>query len=333
MEEKHKSNPDSAGLGWWGNQRFVVGYVEEVNGPGAVEIPGFVPTRHELIRLVKYWATVEIELDFDCFVYQCTGSSEIRRGPFASRRIARIAEALGEEEVAKAVREAHSEFAKGIDPRTWNIFLNGTPEEQQKFQDEIQREMCGVETAEAAERIEGLLRSLGVDCLVPEQGKAVRFAMLPFKAAAVEKPPCIVVPVVHYLNAGPEDGRYTKNPDGSAPPIEWAIRHVGLSPLVTKQIKRLPDEGQTAFDIDIVMSRPDRAWGHEFLRICQKARWKLNSELGMQVEKAGIEAANALAAKLAVKAGVAIFDDFQNADPECRKASELAAFLNDPDSV
>lgn len=150
MAENHKSSPDSKGLGWWGNQLFVVGYVEEVNGPGAVEIPGFVATRHELIQLVKYWATVETDLDFYWFVYQCTGSSEIRLRPFAGRRISRIAEALGEEEVAKAVREAHNEFAKGVDPRTWNIFLNGTPEEREALQDEIQRGMCGVETAETA---------------------------------------------------------------------------------------------------------------------------------------------------------------------------------------
>jgi hypothetical protein len=32
---------------------------------------------------------------------------------------------------------------------------------------------------------------------------------------------------VDTLMAGPDDGRYAKNPDGSAPPIEWAIRHDG----------------------------------------------------------------------------------------------------------
>jgi hypothetical protein len=163
MAEDHKSNPDSVDLGCWhlGDGRFVIGYVEEVNGPGAVEIPGFVATRHELIQLVKYWATVEIERDFDWFVYQGTGSSELRRRAFARRRIARIAEALGEEEVAKAVREAHSEFAKGIDPRTWNIFLNGTPEEREALQGEIWREMCGVETAETAKPAQGHVRQRG----------------------------------------------------------------------------------------------------------------------------------------------------------------------------
>jgi len=30
-------------------------YVDEVNGVGAEEIAGYVPTRHELVQIVKYW--------------------------------------------------------------------------------------------------------------------------------------------------------------------------------------------------------------------------------------------------------------------------------------
>ena len=45
----NKHGPDSEGLGFWGNSRFTVGYLDEVNGPGAVEMPGFVATKYELI--------------------------------------------------------------------------------------------------------------------------------------------------------------------------------------------------------------------------------------------------------------------------------------------
>jgi hypothetical protein len=152
-----------------------------------VEVPAFVPTRHELIRLAKYWAGVEIDLEFSSFVYQETGSSEIRRVPFARRRIARIAEALGEEEVAEAVRQAYDEFAKGIDPRTWTIFLNGTPEERRAFQDEVARELRGTDAAEIAEVTE-LMRSLGLDFPPAESGNAVRFAILPSSAVSVSDP-------------------------------------------------------------------------------------------------------------------------------------------------
>ena len=49
-------NKDNESLHAWGNERFLVGYVDEVNGAGAVEVPDFVPTRHELIQIVRYWA-------------------------------------------------------------------------------------------------------------------------------------------------------------------------------------------------------------------------------------------------------------------------------------
>ena len=54
----NKQNPDSEGLGFWRIDKFIVGYVDQVNGSGAVEMPGFVATRHELIQLVMYWASI-----------------------------------------------------------------------------------------------------------------------------------------------------------------------------------------------------------------------------------------------------------------------------------
>ena len=47
-------NKDNDSLLPWGNDRFVVGYVDEVNGPGAAEIPDFIPTRHELLSRMTY---------------------------------------------------------------------------------------------------------------------------------------------------------------------------------------------------------------------------------------------------------------------------------------
>jgi hypothetical protein len=137
MTEKLRPCPDSEGLGYWGNEKIIVGYVSEVNGPDSAEIPDFVPTRHELIQLVKYWATLDIEDLFFFFLYGQTCSSERRRVAFARRRICRIATILGEEEVRKAVEEAENEFSKTIDPRAWSIFKNGTPAEQEAFQNEV----------------------------------------------------------------------------------------------------------------------------------------------------------------------------------------------------
>ena len=43
----------------WLGSPFPIAAVEEVNGPGAAELAGFVPTRHELLELARYWARPE----------------------------------------------------------------------------------------------------------------------------------------------------------------------------------------------------------------------------------------------------------------------------------
>lgn len=133
---------DSEGLGWCSNDTFVFGYVSEVNGPDSAEIPDFAPTRHELIQLVKYWDTLRLDQLFYFFVVGQVGFCDSRRSAFASRRISRIATLLGEDEVQKAIQEAEEEFSKRTDPRAWAIFKNGTPEEQEAFQDEVLRKFC-----------------------------------------------------------------------------------------------------------------------------------------------------------------------------------------------
>jgi hypothetical protein len=139
--EKRQACPDSEGLGFWGTQSFTVGYVDEVNGPNSVEMPDFAPTRYELIQLAKYWATIVIDLRFDYFLYTQTGSSEWRLDAFANRRVGRIGEILGQDEFNKVIDQAYEEYGKKQDPRAWSVFLNGTPEEQQAFQDEIQQKI------------------------------------------------------------------------------------------------------------------------------------------------------------------------------------------------
>lgn len=114
-------------------------YVDEVNGPNSAEMPEFVPTRYELIQLAKYWVTIALDLRFDYFLYTSTGSSEWRLDAFASRRVGRIVEILGQDEINKVIDQAYEEYGKEQDPRAWSIFLNGTPEEKEAFQDEIQQ--------------------------------------------------------------------------------------------------------------------------------------------------------------------------------------------------
>ena len=145
MSEKQKivvaANKDNELLHPCGNERFIVGHVDEVNGAGAVEVPDFVPTRHELIQLVKFWAEVALQIDFECFVTSSSGSTEMRLEPFAWRRINRIAATLGDDEVKKAVDEVYAKFGEKQNKRYWDVFLNGTKEQMAVLQEEIQRKL------------------------------------------------------------------------------------------------------------------------------------------------------------------------------------------------
>lgn len=134
-------NADNDSLGPSGGYGFIIGYVDEVNGRGAEEIQGFLATRHELIQLAKYWTTKAIDIEYWWFLYEQVGTSETRSRAFAWRRVSRIEEIVGKEEVDGAVKEAYDEYGKRLDAKAWNIFLNGTPEEREAFRKEIYAEM------------------------------------------------------------------------------------------------------------------------------------------------------------------------------------------------
>ncbi len=119
----------------------VFGSVDEVNGPGAAEIPDFVPTRHELLQLLNFWVKEALDYEYFEFLYAQTGSTELRLIPYAWRRVNRIGELLGEERAKKAVEEAYAEFGKDQDQRSWEIFMHGSSEDREALQDAMQREM------------------------------------------------------------------------------------------------------------------------------------------------------------------------------------------------
>ena len=121
---------------------FVIGRVDEIVGEGGVEVPGYVVTKYELIQIVKHWTAEIIDLDFSYFLNGCTGSSEWRTRDYANRRLNTIVKAIGEEEVTKAVRHAEQAFAKGVDPQAWKIFTEGSKEEQEDFQQEVQEKLA-----------------------------------------------------------------------------------------------------------------------------------------------------------------------------------------------
>jgi hypothetical protein len=102
----------------------------------------------------------------------------------------------------------------------------------------------------------------------------------------------VVALVVRYTNANPVDGKYVAIVDPvtgakSAPPIAWALQFIRLTQWNLKQIKKLPDEESSPFDIDIVMTKAEgKAFGYEFNRISPKARWLQNPELVAEIKAA-----------------------------------------------
>lgn len=133
---------DSAGLGPLCVSPFTVGLVDIIAGKGGVEVAGFVATKDELLQLARYWATEILNLDFTYFLYQCTGSSEWRTSLFARRRLDRIADLIGTQEVSNAFNEAEQAFARTVERRAWRIFKSGSPEERERFQEEVQERMA-----------------------------------------------------------------------------------------------------------------------------------------------------------------------------------------------
>ncbi len=116
----------------------VIGRVDEVNGRGAIAVPEFTASRHELLVLLKYWAEIDLGIEFDWFFNEQVGSSESRRRAFAARRVDRIAEALADEEaVCAALDEVHDAYGKKQDGLAWKVFTKkASADEERQFRHE-----------------------------------------------------------------------------------------------------------------------------------------------------------------------------------------------------
>ena len=131
-------NADNRDLGELRGGGVTIGSVDEVNGPGAEEIAAFVPTRHELLLLARYWAERAVGTEFKVFLTAQTGSTEIRIQPYAWARINRIGSLLGDC-VEKIVEEVYEQFGTHQNSRFWQAFLHGTKEERNAVQLEFRK--------------------------------------------------------------------------------------------------------------------------------------------------------------------------------------------------
>jgi hypothetical protein len=142
-DDSPKLTEDARGLGPRQTGPFAIGLVDMIVGEGGLEVPGLAPTKYETLLLVRAWAGEILDRDFGFFLYGSVGSSEWRIREYANRRLNTIAKAIGEEEVKKAFKHAEPEFAKGVDQRAWKVFMEGTKEEQESFQEEVQKKLAG----------------------------------------------------------------------------------------------------------------------------------------------------------------------------------------------
>ena len=127
---------------------------------------------------------------------------------------------------------------------------------------------------------EGKVRPQRIRCLTPlgADAEAQYCCEQLNEDGAVE----VVALVVRYTNADPETGKLEKDQKP-----KFAIEFVRLSQFNMRQIKKLPDEDSTPFDIDIVMTHAEgRAFGYEFNRKATAPRWKADAAVAAEVQKA-----------------------------------------------
>ena len=121
---------------------------------GAVRREEFVPTKHELIQIAKYWFQRQLNIQLWFFATGQSGSSECREDFYAALRIHRIAEIVPEQELNQAIEEVERDFKqdKKISDDDWDIFKNGTEEQWNSYQEKFWREFesQNSETPEAA---------------------------------------------------------------------------------------------------------------------------------------------------------------------------------------
>jgi hypothetical protein len=104
-----------------------IGHVDEVNGPGAGLVRGFVPTKYEVLELARHWVEIQIDLEYFCWCYETSGSDWSRRMAFAGMRLNRIAECIAQDEFQRVYDKAIKDFGEKQNPELWSKFLKGEP--------------------------------------------------------------------------------------------------------------------------------------------------------------------------------------------------------------
>ena len=133
VKTSDQEQDDREGLGYLTAPGAVLCFVHEVNGPGGVACAGYVPTRHELLQLVRYWITEFLRIETFFFFEGQVGSADWRTSVYAVRRLNRIVGVLGKEAVDAVVSDVKNEFRRRFGDSDWEAFENGDMAAQERI--------------------------------------------------------------------------------------------------------------------------------------------------------------------------------------------------------
>ncbi len=132
--------PDNDGLEPIVAGNCIIGGCSEINGSDAVACTEYIPTRHELLQLARYWYDTLLGIHLDWFFLAQSGSYESRMLVYAGRRLDRIAKVIGQEATDKVVAEVEAEHQErmGTD---WEVFIRGNDEEWEVVRARVNEEV------------------------------------------------------------------------------------------------------------------------------------------------------------------------------------------------
>jgi hypothetical protein len=94
----------------------VTGHVDEIHGETERPVPEYIPTKHELMQLAKYWGEVCADSQFRAIMYDSNGSREWCLSIYARDRLSRIAELIGDDVVMPIIFECWNKHFDGLKP-------------------------------------------------------------------------------------------------------------------------------------------------------------------------------------------------------------------------
>ena len=105
--------------------------------PPPTECLDYVPSRHELLQLARYWVRETLSFPVNFHLFGFTGSYESKLVALGGERLRQLETVLGAEAVQSVVKQVEDEYRWGLGDRLWEIFTKGTQEELEAARDEI----------------------------------------------------------------------------------------------------------------------------------------------------------------------------------------------------